>query len=131
MPTFATPWVRDHQAPMFSTISRSLLKFISIELVMLSNQLIFCHSLFFLPSIFLYIRVYFTESSLHIRWPKYWSFSISPSNKYSGLISFRIHLFDFLIVQGTQESAAALQFKSINSLVLNFYDPTLASIHDY
>ena len=104
MPTFATPWVRDHQAPMFSTISRSLLKFISIELVMLSNQLIFCHSLFFLPSIFLYIRVYFTESSLHIRWPKYWSFSFNISPEYSleGSISLRIDWFNLPAVP-TQE----------------------------
>ena len=106
-------------------------KLVSIESMMPSNHLILCPPLLLPLSIFPSIRVFSSESALYIRWPKYWSFSISPSNKYSGLISFRIHLFDFLIVQGTQESAAALQFKSINSLVLNFYDPTLASIHDY
>ena len=132
MATFVTPWVIDHQAPKSSTVSQSLLKFMSIELVMLSSHFILCHPLFLLPSIFPNIRVFFTESSLHIKWPKYWSFSfsISPSSKYSGLISFRMHLFDFLTVQGTQESSAELPFKSINSFVLNLYDPTLASIHD-
>ena len=89
--------------------------------------------LLLLPSIFLSIRVFSNESVLCIRWPKYWSFSISISlsNEYSELISFRINWFDLLAVQGTLESSPALQFKRINSLVLSFlYSPTLTSIHD-
>ena len=89
-----------------STISWSQLRFMSIESVMLSNHPILCHSLLLLPSIFSSIRVFSSESALRIRWSKYWnvSFSISPSNEYSGLISFRIGWFDFLAVQGTLES---------------------------
>ena len=94
---------------------------------------LFCHSLL-LVLIFPSIRVFPSEPVLLIRWPKYWgfSFSISPSNEYSGLISFTIDWFDFLAVQGTQEFSPTPQFKSINSLVLSFlYDLTLTSIHDY
>ena len=101
---------------------------------MLSNHLIFCHTLFLLPSVCPSIRVFSNESALLIRWPKYWSFnfSISLSNEYSGLISFRIDWFDLLAVQWTEESSQAPQLKSINSLVLSFlYSPTLTSIHDY
>ena len=100
---FATPWTAAHQAPLSSTISWSLLKFLSIESVILSNCLILCHPLGLLPSIFPSIRVFSNESALHIRWPKYWSFSfsVSPSSEYSGLISFRIDWFDLLSVQGT------------------------------
>ena len=92
-----------YQAPLSSTISQSLLKIMSIELVTLSNHLILCHLLFFLPSISPSNRVFANELALHIRWPKHWScsFSISPSNEYSGLISFRIDWFDLLAVQGT------------------------------
>ena len=113
--------------------SQSLLKFMSIESVLLSNHVILCHPLLLLPSIFPSIRVFSKESVLPIRWPKYWSFSfsISPSNEYSGLVSFRIVWFDLLAVQGTLESSPAPQFKSINSLVLSFlYGPTLTSIHE-
>ena len=96
---FATPWTAAHQAPLSSAISQSLLKFMSIELVMPSNHLILCCSLLFLPSIFPSIRVFSSESALHIRWPKYWQFSfcISPFNEYSELISFRIDWCDLLI----------------------------------
>ena len=89
---FETPWTAAHQDSLSITNSRSLLKLMSIELVMPSNQLIFCHPLLLLPSIFPSIRVFSNESVLHIRWPKYWSFSfsISPSNEYPGLISFRM-----------------------------------------
>ena len=89
---FATPWTVTHQASLSITNSQSLPKLLSIELVMLSNHLIFCHPLLFPPSIFPSIRVFSNESVLCTRWPKYWSFSfsISPSNEYSGLISFRI-----------------------------------------
>ena len=99
-----------------------------------SNFLILCHPLLLLPSIFPSIRVFCKESVLRIRWPKYWSFSfrISPSNEYSGLISFRMDWFDLRAVQGTLKSSPTPQFKSINSLVLSFlYSPTLTSIHDY
>ena len=99
-----------------------------------SNHLILCCPILLLPSIFPSIRVFFNESALRIRWPKYWSlhFSISPSNKYSGLISFRINRFDLLAVQDSQECSPAPQFKSISSLALNLlYGPTLMSIHDY
>ena len=86
---------------MSITSSQRLVKLMSIESVMLSNHLILCRPLLLLPSLFPSIRVFFQESVLCIRWPKYWSFSISPSNKYSGLISFRIDWFDLLGVQGT------------------------------
>ena len=94
------------QASLSSTLSWSLLRFMSIESVMLSNHLILCHSLFLWSSIFPSIRVFSSESVLHIRWPKYWSFSfsISPSNEHSGLISFRIDWFDIFAVQGTLKS---------------------------
>ena len=117
------------------TISWSLCKPMSIESVMPSNHLILCRPLLLLPSIFASIRVFFNESVLLIRWPKYWSFSfsISPFNEYSGLISFRMDWLDLLAVQGTlpQESSPTPQFKSINSSVLSFlYSPTLTSICD-
>ena len=89
------------QAPLPSIISQSLLKFMSIELVMLCNRLILYHALLLLPSIFPRIRVFSIESALGIRWPKYCSFSIRPPSEYSGLISFRIDFFDLLAVQGT------------------------------
>ena len=98
------------------TISWSLLKVTSIELVMPSNHLIVCHPLLLPPSIFPSIRVFSSESALRIRWPKYWSFSISPSSEYSGLISFRIDWFDLLVVQGTLKSL--LQYHSSKASVL-------------
>ena len=96
---FVTPWTAAHQASLSFTISQSLLKLMSIESVMSSSHLIFCHPLLLLPSIFPSIRVFSNESVLHIRQPKYWSFSfiISPSNEYSGLISFRIDWCDLLL----------------------------------
>ena len=97
-----------------------------------SNRLILCHPLALPSSIFPSIRVFSSESALHIRWPKNWSFGISPSNEYSGLISFRIDWFDLLAVQGILESSPAPQFESINSLALSLhYGPTITSIHDY
>ena len=104
---FGTARTAACQASLSSAISQSLLKFMSIEVVMLSIHLILCHSLLLLPSVFPIIRVFSSESSLHIRWPKYWSFSNRPSNEYSGLISFRIDWFDLLADQGTQESSPA------------------------
>ena len=131
--TFCNPKDCSTQASLSITNSRSLLKLMSIELVMSSNHLILCHSLLLPPSIFPSIRVFLNKSVLCIRWPKYWSFSfsISPSNEYSGLISFRMDWLDLLAVQGTLKSSTP-QFKSINSLALSFlYSPTLTSIHDY
>ena len=96
---FVTPWTAAYQAPLSSTVSQSLFKFISIESVMLSNHFVFCCPLLLLPSVFPSLRVFSYESALCIRWSKYWSFSISLSNEYSGLISFRIDWFDLLAVQ--------------------------------
>ena len=119
--SFVTPWILAHQAPLSSSISQSLLKFMSIESVMPSNHLICCHPLLLLPSIFPSIRVFSNESVLHIRWPKYWSFSISPTNEYSGLISFRIDWFGSpCSPRDSQESPPTPQFKSINSSALSF-----------
>ena len=100
--TLRLPWTSAHQASLSFTISRNLLKLISIESVMLSNHLILCHPLLLPPSIFPIMRVFSNESVLHIRWPKYWSlnFNISPSNEHPGLISFRMDwLYLFAIVQ--------------------------------
>ena len=99
---FMTTWAAMHQASLFFTISWCLHELMSIELVMPPNHLILCHPLLLLPSVFPSIRVFSNESVLHIRWPKYWSFSfsVSPSNEYSALISFRIDWFDLLAVQG-------------------------------
>ena len=102
----ATPWTTACQASLSITNSQSLLKLMSIESVMPSNHLILCHPLLLPPSVFPTIRVFSNESVLHIRWPKYWSFSfsISPSNEYSGLISSRMNWLDLLAVQGTPKS---------------------------
>ena len=131
---FATPWTAARQPFLSFTISLSFFKLMSIKSVMPSNHLILCHPLP-LPSIFPSIRVFSSESALRIRWPKYWSFifSISPSNEYSGLISFRIDWFDLLAVEGTLKSL--LQHHnlkaSISSLGLSLlYGSTLTSVHD-
>ena len=110
---FATPWTEACQTSLSITNSWSLLRLMSVELVMPSNHLILCRSLLLLPSIFPSIRVFSNESVLRIRGPKYWSFSfsISPSNEYSGLISFRMDWLDLLAVQGTLESL----FQHLNS----------------
>ena len=101
-----TPWTAAYQASLSITNSQSLLKLMSIESVMPSNHLILCHPLLLPPSILLSIRVFSSESVLHIRWPKYWSFSlrIHPSSEYSGLISFRMDWLDLLVVQGALKS---------------------------
>ena len=103
---FATPWIAARQASLSIINSRSLLRLTSIESVMPSSHLILCRSLLLSPSIFPNIRVFSNESALHIRWPKYWrfSFSISPSNEHSGLMSFRMDWWDLLAVQGTLKS---------------------------
>ena len=120
------------QISLSFTISQSLLKLMSIESVMPFNHLIFCHPLLFLPSIFPSIRAFSNEPALCIKWPKYWSFSfsISPSNEDSGLISFRIDWLNLLAVQGTLKSLHHSS-KGINSLAFSLlYGPTLTAIHD-
>ena len=115
---FVTPWTVAHQASLSITNSQSLLKLMSIELVMPSNHLILCRPLLLLPSIFPSIRVFSNESVLPITWPKYWSFifSRSPFNEYSGLISFRIDWLDLVAVQGTLKSL--LQHHSSKASIL-------------
>ena len=124
---FVTPLTAARLASLSITNSQSLLK-----LIKPSNHLILCHPLLLLPSVFLSIRVFSNDSFLHIRWPKYWSFSISPSSEYSGLISFRMDWFDRLDIQGTLKSL--LQYHSSKAsvlLALSFlYGPALTSIHD-
>ena len=112
----ATPQTAARQASLSITNSRSLLKLMSIELVKPSSHLILCRPLFLPPSILPSIRVFSNESVLHIRWPKYWRFSISPSNEYSGLISFTMDWLDLLVVQGTFKSL--LQHHSLKASVL-------------
>ena len=133
MTNFVTPWTAAHQASQSVTNTQTLQKLISIESVMPSTHFILCHPVFLLPSIFPSIRVFSHESALRIRWPKYWTFSfnISPSNEYSGLISFRMDWLDFLVVQGTLKSSPTPQFKSINFVLSFLYSQILTSIHDY
>ena len=131
-----TPWTAACQASLFITNSQSILKLMSIKLVMPSNHLILCRPFLLLPSIFSSIRVFSNESALHIRWPKYWSFSfsISPSNEYSGLISFRIDWLVLLAVQATLKSLLQQHFSKASILQHStfFYTPTLlTSICDY
>ena len=131
-----TPWTVAHQASLSITNSQSLPKLMSIESVMPSNHLILCYLLLLPQSIFPSIRNFSNEAALHIRWLKYWSFSfsISPSNEYSGLFAFRMDWLDLLAVQAwdSQESSPTPQFKSINSSVLSFLcSPTFKSIRDY
>ena len=124
----STSWISACPASLSFTISRSLLNLTSIESVMPSNHLILCHPLLPLPSVFLSIRVFSNESTLHFRWPKYWSFSFSiiPFNEYLGLISLMIDWFDFLAVQGTLKSllqhysskASILQLSTLILLIL-------------
>ena len=120
---FATPWTSARQASLSITNSQNLLKLISNESVMTSNHLILFHPLLLLPSIFPSIRVFFNESALLIRWPKYWSFSfnISPSNEYSGLISFRMNWFGLLAVQGTLKSLLQHQNSKASILQLSAF----------
>ena len=130
---FVTPWTAAHQASLAITNSQSLLRFMSVESVMPSNHLIFCLPLFLPPSIFPSIRIFSNVSILLIRWPEYWnfSFSISPSIEYSGLISFRIDWLDLFAVQGTktflQHHSSKYQFFSAQLL----YGTILTSLYDY
>ena len=132
---FATPWIAARQGSLSITNSRSSLRLTSIKSVMPSSHLILCRPLLLLPSIPPSIRVFSNESTLRMRWPKYWSFSFSiiPSKEIPGPVSFRMDWLDLLAVQGdSQESSPTPQFKSISSSVISFlYSPTLTSIHDY
>ena len=130
---FVIPWTAARQASLSITNFWSLLKLVFFESVMPSNHLILCRPLFLSPSIFPSIRVFSNQSVLHIRWAKYWSFSfnISPSSKYSGLISFRMVWLDLFAVQETLKSLLQHQFESINSLKLSLlYGPALTSMRD-
>ena len=120
---FETPCTVACQVSLSFTISRSLLKLMSVKSMMPSNHCIRCRPLLLLPSIFPSIRGFSKELALHIRWPRYWSlgFSISPSKEYSGLISFRVDWFDLFAVQVSQESSPTLQFESISSLCSAFF----------
>ena len=115
---FVTPWAAAHQASLSNTNSRCLHKFMSIESVMSSNHLTLCHPILLFPSLFPSIMVFSSESLFCIRWPEYWSFSLSicPASEYSGLISFKIDWFDLLTVQGTHRSL--LQHRSLKASVL-------------
>ena len=125
------PWTAACQSPLSFIISQSLLRFISTESVMLSDYLILCCLHLLLPTIFPSIRVFSNKLVLCTSWAKYWSssFSTSPSNEYSGLISLRIDWFDLLAIQGTLKNLLQPQFKSINSSAFSFlYSPTLTSV---
>ena len=129
---FATPWTAAHQAFLSFTTTQSLLKLMSIESVMPSTHLILCHPLL-LPSLFPSIRAFSNELALHIRWPKYWTFSLnlSPSGEYSGLISFRIDWFDLLTVQGALDSLLQHHNSKVSLLCCSaFFMALLTSIHD-
>ena len=122
-----TPWTVEGHAPLSSAVSWSLLRFVSIELVMLSNHLVLCSPILLLPSVFPSIRAFSNELALRIRWSKYWSFSFSnsPSNEYLGLISFRINWFGFLAFQGTLKSILQHHNSSISSLAFSLlYGPS-------
>ena len=131
---FVTPWIAARQASLSINNSQSLFKPMSIKSVMPSSHLILCRPLLLLPPSFPSIRVSSNESTLHMRWPKYWSFSfsISLSNEHPGLISFRMDWSDLPAVQGTLKSLLQHHSSKINSSVLSFlHSPTLTSIHDH
>ena len=129
---FVTLWTVARQGSLFFTISWSLLKLMSIELVMPSNHLILCRFLHFLSSVFPSIRVFSNESNLCMMWPKYWSFSNSPSNEYSGLIFFRTDWFYLLAIQRLSRVFSSTTIQKHHSLALILlYGPTLTSVHDY
>ena len=129
---FETPWTAACQASLSITNSRSLFKLMSIASVMPSNHFILCCPLLLLPSVFSSIRVFSNESVLRMRWPKYWSFSISPSSEYSGLISLRMDWLNLLAVQGTLKSLLQHHNTKASDLWHSFlYSPTLTSKHNY
>ena len=128
-----TPWTAACQASLSFSLSQSLFKLMSLESVMSSNHIILCHPLLLPPSVFHSIRTFSSESVLHIRWPKYgsFSFSISLSSEYSGLISFRMDWLDLLAVQGTFKSLLQHHSSKASSVLSFLYGPTLTSIHNY
>ena len=126
---FVTPWTAPCQAFLSFTISQSLLKLMPIKSVMPSNNLTLCCPLIFLPSIFLSIRVFSNETTLCITWPKYWSFSISPSSEHSGLIFFRIDWFDLFAVQGTLKSLLQHHGSEASILQLSAFLLSRSHIH--
>ena len=131
---FVTPWIAARQASLSITNSQSSFRLMSIKSNMPSSHFILCHPLLLLRSTPPRFRAFSNESTLHMRWPKYWSFSFSiiASKEIPGLISFRMDWLDLLAVQGNLEFSPTPQFKSINSLVLSFlHSPTLTSIHDH
>ena len=130
---FETPWIAAHQASLSITNSRSSPKLMCIESVMPSSYLILCRSLLLLPPIPPSIRVFSNESTLHVRWPKYWSFSlsISPSKEHLGLISFRMDWLDLLAVQGALKSLLQHHSSKASSVLSFLHSPTLTSIHDH
>ena len=132
---FVTTWTAAHQASLSITNSHSLLKLMSIELLMPSNHFILCQPPLLLPSLFPSIRVFSNDSVLRIRWPKYWSLSfiISPSNEHPGLISFRMDWLDLLAVQGTLKSLLQHHSSKASTLWCSAFiiSPTFTSIHDY
>ena len=130
---FVNPWITAHQASLSITNSLSLLKLMSIESVMPSSHLILCRPLLLLPPIPPSIRVFPNESTLRMRWPKYWScsFNISPSNEHPGLISFRMDWLDFLAVQETLKSLLQHHSSKASILLSFLYSPTLTPIHDH
>ena len=131
---FVTPWIAERQASLSITNSRSSLSLSSIESGMPSSHLILRRPLLLLAPVLLSIKVFSSESTLPMRWPKYWNFSLSiiPSKEHPGLISFRMDWLDLLAVQGTRKSSPTPQFKSISSSAFSFlHSPTLASIHDH
>ena len=130
---FATPWITARQASMFITNSRSLPKLMSIESVMPSSHLIFCRPLLLLSPIPPSIRIFSNESTPHIRWPKYWSFSfsISPSNEHPGLISFRMDWLDLLAVQGTLKSLLQHHSSKASILQLSAFSQSNSHIHTW
>ena len=130
-PTPCNPMDCSTQASLSFAASQSLLRLMSIESVIPSNHFILCCPRLPWPSVFPSIRVFSNKLALHIREPKYWSFSISPSNEYSGLISYRIHWFDLLAVQGTLKNLVQRHSSKASSVLGLLYGPTLTSIHDY
>ena len=133
MSNSVTPWTAARQASLSFTIAQSLLKLMSIELLIPSSHLVLCSPLLLLPSIFPSIMVFSNESVLHFRWPKYWSFSfsISPSNEYSGLISFRIDLFALLVVQGPLKSLLQNQSSKASILWCSAFFMVHSHIHTF
>ena len=128
---FVTPWIMAHQASLSITNSQSLPRLMSIESVMPSSHLILCHPLLLLPSIPPSIRVFSNESTLHMRWPKYWSFSLSPSNEHPGLVSFRMNWLDLLAVQGLSRVFSNNRIQKHQFFGTQLSSPSSSHIHTW